>query len=73
MLFGHHRDWLAAIAGELREAVRTGEIAELDVDLAAFQIDAVLSAANIALRTGDSGATDRVRRVVEAFLAGGPA
>ncbi|WP_329120081.1 TetR/AcrR family transcriptional regulator [Streptomyces sp. NBC_01465] len=73
VLFGHHRDWLAAIAGELREAVRTGEIAELDVDLAAFQIDAVLSAANIALRTGDSGATDRVRRVVEAFLAGGPA
>ncbi|MCX4821317.1 TetR/AcrR family transcriptional regulator [Streptomyces sp. NBC_01142] len=67
-LVGHHRDWLGAITGELQEAVHTGEIADLDVDLAAFQIDAVLTAANIALRLGDNDAADKARRVVDGFL-----
>jgi AcrR family transcriptional regulator len=64
-----HRDWLALIEGELRRAVDAGEIAELDTDLVAFQIDAVLAAANTALRLGDEEAVDRVRRVVDGFLA----
>ncbi len=68
-LFGHHRDWLGVMVGELREAVRTGEIADLDVDLAVFQIDAVLAAANIALCLGDNNAVDKARRVVDGFLA----
>lgn len=68
-LLGHHRAWLDLIAGELREAVRTGEIAELDPELAAFQIDAVLTATNIALRHGEPGAVDRVGRVIDALLA----
>jgi AcrR family transcriptional regulator len=69
LLFGQRRDWLALIAGELRHAAGAGEIAELDADLAAFQIDAVLLAANTALRLGDPDAVPRVRRVVESFLA----
>ncbi|GAA2593237.1 TetR/AcrR family transcriptional regulator [Actinomadura fulvescens] len=68
-LIRHHQDWLALIAGELRQAVRAQEIAELDVDLAAFQIDAVLTAANTAARLGDDAAMTKVRRVVGGFLS----
>ncbi|MFP3988796.1 TetR/AcrR family transcriptional regulator [Streptomyces sp. E11-3] len=67
-LSGHHRDWLTTLATELREAVDTGEIAGLDADLTAFQIDAVLTAANTALRLGEPDATDMARRVVDGFL-----
>jgi hypothetical protein len=48
--------------------VDTGEIAELDPDLTAFQIDAVLLAANTALRLGEPDAATKVRRVVDGFL-----
>ncbi|MGW7259421.1 TetR/AcrR family transcriptional regulator [Streptomyces sp. NPDC054834] len=65
----HRRKWLALLAGELRHAVDGGEIAELDPNLTAFQIDAVLMAANTALRLGDSDVASKVRRVVDGFLA----
>lgn len=68
-LFRHHQDWLALIADELRHAADAGEIADVDADLAAFQIGAVLIAANTALRLGDSGAIHKIRRVVEGFLS----
>lgn len=67
-LFRRHRDWLSLIAGELRHAADSGEIADLDADLAAFQIDAVLMAANTALRLGDREAAIKIRRVVDGFL-----
>jgi AcrR family transcriptional regulator len=62
-------DWRGLLAGELRHAADAGEIAELDTDLAAFQLDAVLNAANTALRLGDKEVVDKVRRVAEGFLA----
>jgi AcrR family transcriptional regulator len=65
----HQQDWRNLIADQLRHAADTGEIANLDADLAAFQIDAVLIAANTAFRLGDAQADDKVRRVVEGFLA----
>ncbi|MGP4028148.1 TetR/AcrR family transcriptional regulator [Actinomadura sp. 3N407] len=68
-LFRGHRDWLCVLAGELRHAAGEGEIADVDADLAAFQIDAVLMAANTALRLGDHGAVAKVRRVIEGLLA----
>ncbi|MFG2142209.1 TetR/AcrR family transcriptional regulator [Streptomyces sp. NPDC048650] len=71
-LFHCRRDWRDLLGAELRHAADAGEIAELDVDLAAFQIDAVLIAANTALRMGDEeaeGVVDKVRRVVEGLLA----
>lgn len=72
VLFRHHRDWLDLLAGELREAVRGGEAAPgTDAESAAFQIDAVLSAANIALCHGDEHAMDHVRRAVDGFLPRG--
>ena len=72
VLFAHHRAWLGLIAGEVREAVRAGQVAELDPELVAFQVDAVLNAANIALRRGDRDASDRVRRVVDQLVPSGP-
>lgn len=71
-LAAQHHGWLALLAGEFREAVRAGEAAPLDADLTAFQLDAVLTAANIALRLGDPGAVDKPRRVL-ADLIGPPA
>lgn len=60
----HQREWRALLAAELRYA----GTANLEPDLAAFQIDAVLTAANIAMRLGDTGAPDKARLVVEGFL-----
>jgi AcrR family transcriptional regulator len=67
-LFRDQQEWTGVIAGELRQAVDTGEIATLDTDLTAFQIDAVLCAANTAFRLGDDDAANKVRRIVESFL-----
>ena len=50
-------------------AVNAGEIAGLDIDLTAFQIDAVLCAANTALRVGDPDAVNKVRRIVGGLLS----
>lgn len=68
-LFRHRGDWLAHLTGELRHAARAGEISGPDADLAAFQIDAVLCAANTALRLGERDAVDKVRRVVDGLLS----
>ena len=67
-LIGHQRAWRELIATELRRAADAGEIADLDTDLAAFQIDAVLHAANSAMRIGDADAAGAVRRVLDGFL-----
>ncbi|MDG4859005.1 TetR/AcrR family transcriptional regulator [Streptomyces sp. T-3] len=64
-----HEGWLDLLADELRHAHVGGEIAELDCELAAFQIDAVLRAANTALRLGRRDSVDKVRRVVDSFLS----
>ena len=59
------QDWVSLLAEETRSA----EIPDQDADLAAFQIDAVLTAANTSLRLGDSAAVDKARRVVDGLLA----
>ncbi|MCO1656234.1 TetR/AcrR family transcriptional regulator [Pseudonocardia humida] len=64
------RDWQATLAAELRRAAAAGETAaDLDAELVAFQIDAVLCAANTALRLGDDQVVDKVRRVLDALLS----
>jgi AcrR family transcriptional regulator len=62
-------DWRNLLTQELRHAVSAGEIADLDVELTAFQIDAVLCAANTALRLGNTTVVDKIRRTVEDALA----
>ena len=61
--------WRALLAAELRHAADAGEIAASDPGLAAFQIDAVLTATNTALRLGDDSAADTARRIINGFLA----
>ena len=68
-LVRQQRAWRELIGSELRQAAASGEIADVDADLAAFQIDAVLIAANTAMRLGEEGAPDDVRRVLDGFLA----
>ncbi|WP_051022210.1 TetR/AcrR family transcriptional regulator [Nocardia pneumoniae] len=67
-LLRDQRAWVRLLERELRAAVSAGEIAELDTELAAFQIDAVLCATNTAFRIGDPGAAERARRIIEGFL-----
>jgi AcrR family transcriptional regulator len=69
VLARQQRAWRGLIAGELRHAADTGEIAAVDVDLVAFQIDAVLTATNTALRLGDDTAVDTASRAINEFLA----
>lgn len=67
-LLRHQREWLAALGTELRAAVASHQVPELDVDLAVFQLDSVLCAANTALRLGDADAVAKVRRTVDHLL-----
>ncbi|PXX59859.1 TetR family transcriptional regulator [Nocardia tenerifensis] len=67
-LFGNRRAWVRSLERELRHAVDAGEIAEVDAELAAFQIDAVLCATNTALRLEDADAVRRAWRIVDGFL-----
>ncbi|WP_026415929.1 TetR/AcrR family transcriptional regulator [Actinomadura oligospora] len=62
------QDWLSLIAAELRNAVDADEIAALDADLTAFQIDAILNATNLALRLDDKNATTKAHRAIDALL-----
>ncbi|MDL4820059.1 TetR/AcrR family transcriptional regulator [Actinomadura opuntiae] len=67
-LLRDQQEWVGLIAHHLRVAADAGQIADLDADLAAFQIDAVLCAANTAMRLGDADAADKVHRVIDGFL-----
>ncbi|MET7769555.1 TetR/AcrR family transcriptional regulator [Nocardia sp. NPDC005366] len=67
-LLRDQRDWRTLLANHFRHAAAAGDIADLDPELAAFQLDAVLLAANTALRLGDSGVTDQVRRILDDML-----
>lgn len=68
-LFHDQREWREVIATELRKAVDSGEVAGLDVELAVFQIDALLCAANTALQSGDTEAVGKARRIIDGILA----
>ena len=61
------QDWIGLLAKELRQATADGDV-DVDPELTAFALDAVLSAANIALRLGDTAAIDNVRRISSDLL-----
>lgn len=67
----HQRAWRSLIADELRHAADMGEIAAVDGDLVAFQIDAVLAATNTALRLDDDSAVDTACRAINGLLSTG--
>jgi AcrR family transcriptional regulator len=61
-LAGHQRDWRRLLAAELHHA------GTAEADRAAFQVDAVLMAANTALRLDDRGIVATVHRIVDDLL-----
>ncbi|MEW9556412.1 TetR/AcrR family transcriptional regulator [Nonomuraea sp. NPDC050783] len=63
------RSWLALLAEQVSQAIAAGEVTGLDPELTAFQIDALLNSANIAMRLGETGGADKVRRVIDGLLA----
>lgn len=68
VLFGHQRVWRALLAAQLRAAMDAGELAETGAEVTAFQIDAVLTVTNIALRAGDDTAEQTARQAIETIL-----
>ncbi|WP_173094199.1 TetR/AcrR family transcriptional regulator [Actinomadura verrucosospora] len=62
------RSWLDLLAEQVRHAAAAGDAADLDPGTAAFQIDAVLTAANLALRLGEPDAVDTLRRALDGLL-----
>ncbi|MFD3745734.1 TetR/AcrR family transcriptional regulator [Nocardia sp. NPDC058633] len=67
-----HDDWLAFLAGEVRKAQAMGELVDLDPDLLVFELDAIVSAANIARQTGDSARVDAARTIANRLLSAAP-
>lgn len=68
-LLRDQRNWVGAVAAEIRRAADSGEVgADIDADLAAFHIDAVLCATNVALRLDEPDSIDRARRAVAAVI-----
>jgi AcrR family transcriptional regulator len=68
-LASQQRAWRGLLADELERGAENGDIVIRDPNRTAFQIDAVLIAANNALRLGDNGAVDTVRHVIDGLLA----
>lgn len=62
------QNWRDLIVAELRHAAAAGETIDVDPEITAFQIDAVLIAANTAMRLGDREAADKVHRVLDQLV-----
>ncbi len=63
-------DWQAFLARQLRVAKQAGDVrADIDPELEAFHIDAVGTAANFAMRAGDTDAPHKIRRIIDRILA----
>ncbi|MEW9556420.1 TetR/AcrR family transcriptional regulator [Nonomuraea sp. NPDC050783] len=69
ILAHQRRTWLALLAEQLSQAIAAGEIADCDPEFTAFQMDALLNAANIAMRLGEAGVADKVRRAFDGLPA----
>ncbi|WP_328410630.1 TetR/AcrR family transcriptional regulator [Nocardia sp. NBC_00403] len=66
------RDWLAFLAKEIRRAQEQGHLGERNADVIAFEIEAVLSAANTAQQMGEDWGVAAARAIVD-NLMGEPA
>ncbi|MVU82672.1 TetR/AcrR family transcriptional regulator [Nocardia sp. ET3-3] len=68
-LAADHEDWFAVLEKEIGHAQGQGYMAGLDPHAVAFQIDAVVGAANTAARMGDETALPLARTIVEGLLS----
>ena len=67
-LLEQHRAWLQRLATEVRDARAAGELGDLDPEVTAFALHAVLTATNVALRLGEPDAIARAHRAIDATL-----
>lgn len=65
-----HDNWLFFLGDEVRKAQAEGELADADPDLLVFELDAIVSAANIACQTGDSARVEAARTIANRLLSG---
>ncbi|WP_433492840.1 TetR family transcriptional regulator C-terminal domain-containing protein [Nocardia grenadensis] len=63
-----HEDWMTFLSGEIRKAQELGELTGRDAAVLAFEIDAVVAAANTARQLGDDERVLMARRIVEDLL-----
>ncbi|TCJ93628.1 TetR family transcriptional regulator [Nocardia alba] len=64
-----HDNWLSFLSDEVRKAQAEGELADADPDLLVFELDAIVSAANIACQTGDSARVEAARTIANRLLS----
>ncbi|WP_249358616.1 TetR/AcrR family transcriptional regulator [Nocardia cyriacigeorgica] len=70
-LLAQQRAWRTTLAAQFERAVAAGEVGNLDPEVAAFQVTAVLNAVNLALRLGEDDSVSMARQVIDRLLAGG--
>ncbi|MFC6013273.1 TetR/AcrR family transcriptional regulator [Nocardia lasii] len=63
-----HDEWFTFLADEVRKARAMGELPDTDPDLLVFELDAIVSAANIARQTGDSARVNMARAIADRLL-----
>ncbi|WP_167473304.1 TetR/AcrR family transcriptional regulator [Nocardia arthritidis] len=63
-----HRDWLTLLAKEIRRAQEQGRLGARDADMIAFELDAVVSAANTARQMGDEPGVATARAIIDRLL-----
>lgn len=62
------RDWLAFLAKQIRQAQEEGHLRTRTPEATAFELDAVISAANTAHQMGDATGVTTARTIVESLL-----
>lgn len=65
-----HRDWLGLLTTEVAVAQAAGDLPDVPADEIAFEIDALLAAANLSRNLGVTSSLERVRRILDRMLAG---
>ncbi|MGA6206808.1 TetR/AcrR family transcriptional regulator [Nocardia testacea] len=63
-----HADWMTFLAGEIGKAQESGELTGRDAAALAFEIDAIVGAANTARQLGDDGRVLTARRILADLL-----
>ena len=63
-----HEDWMQFLSAEIRKAQAAGELTGRSAEALAFEIDAIVSAANTARQLGDDARVVTARRILEDLL-----
>ncbi len=64
-----HDEWLALLTREIGKAQELGELPGVDADVLVFELDAIVSAANIARQIGDTARVDAARKIAARLLS----